>query len=123
MQHNGYNYRTLNPWEQIGLEHLSAIIGEIIGAGFENPETLTNRISDLIIELTCWSASDCDEEIREIFDTSPNSDTQQSKYIPYGASGEDGDKEINPAWEPTSNSEEDQEQDLSQEREYEDIPW
>jgi hypothetical protein len=121
MQQNGYDYRTLNPWEQIALEHLSAMIGEIISAGIENPETLTNRISDLIIELTCWSASDCEEEIREIFDTSPNSDTQQ----PYGASGEDGDKEINPAWEPTS--EENQEQDLSLdkkiEREYEDIPY
>lgn len=64
--HNGYNYRTLNPWEQIALEHLSAIIGEIVGAGFENPETLTDRISDLIIEVTCWSASDCNEEITEI---------------------------------------------------------
>ncbi|EDX73150.1 hypothetical protein MC7420_4397 [Coleofasciculus chthonoplastes PCC 7420] len=105
---NGYNYRTLNPWEQIALEHLSAIIGEIIGAGFDNPENLTERISDLVIELTCWNISDCDEEIMEIFDINP------------ATSGEDGDKKINPAWEPTS--EEYQKQDLSLERESENIP-
>ncbi|MEQ8464429.1 hypothetical protein [Coleofasciculus sp. E1-EBD-02] len=126
MQNNGYNYRTLNPWEQIALEHLSALIGEIIGAGFDNPNNLIDRVSDMVLDLSNWDTPDnCDEEIKEIFDTSPNSDTQQPKYIPYGVSGEDGDKEINPAWEPTFNTEEDQKQDLSEELEkgYKDIAW
>jgi len=84
--HNGYNYRTLNPWEQTALEHLSAMIGEIIGAGFENPSHLIDRVNDMVLEISYW-------------DTPNNCDTQQIKYIPYGASGEDGDKEINPSWD------------------------
>jgi hypothetical protein len=78
MQHNGYNYRTLNPWEQTALEHLSAIIGEIIGAGFESPNNLIDRVSDMVLDLSNWDTPDnCDEEIAEILDASPNSDTQQ----------------------------------------------
>jgi len=117
---HGYNYRTLNPWEQTALEHLSAIIGEVIGAGFENPNNLIDRISDMVLDLSNW-----DEEIAETLDPSPYSDNHQPKYICYGASGEDGDKEINPAWEPNSNNKEDQKQDLSEklEKGYEDILW
>ncbi|MEQ9669640.1 hypothetical protein [Coleofasciculus sp. G2-EDA-02] len=140
IMHNGYNYRTLNPWEQTALEHLSAIIGEIICAGYQDPSCLMERVSDMVLEISYWDTPDnhndsidnlpnnddncdnCDEEIAEILDTSPYSDTQP-KYIYYGASGKDGDKEINPAWEPTS--EKDQEQDLSKELErgYENITW
>ncbi|MEQ8756062.1 MAG: hypothetical protein RID09_21470 [Coleofasciculus sp. G1-WW12-02] len=108
--HNGYNYRTLNPWEQTALEHLSAMIGEIIGAGFEDPSCLMERVSNMVLELSYWdtpnnhddsvtnlpnNAITVNEEIEAI--TSSYSDTQP-KYIYYGASGEDGDKEINPSW-------------------------
>jgi len=124
MHNNGYNYRTLNPWEQTALEHLSAMIGEIIGAGFDNPNNLIDRVSNMVSELSYWNTQDnwneeiTDEEITEILDASPYSDSQQ-----YGASEENGDKKINPTQETTSNFEEDQEQDLSQEREYEDTPY
>ncbi|MEQ9667752.1 hypothetical protein [Coleofasciculus sp. G2-EDA-02] len=117
--HNGYNYRTLNPWEQTALEHLSAIIGEIIGAGFEDPSCLMERVSDMVLELSYWdtpnnhndsvsnlpnNAITVNEEIEAI--TSSYSDTQP-KYIYYGASGEDGDKEINPSWGNSDSEEED----------------
>jgi len=74
------------------------------------------RVNDMVLDLSKWDTPDnCDEEITEIFGTSPQSDIQQPKYIHYGASGEDDDQEINPAWEPTK---ENQEQDFD-----EDIPW
>ncbi|MEQ9667890.1 hypothetical protein [Coleofasciculus sp. G2-EDA-02] len=113
MENNGYNYRTLNPWEQTALEHLSAIIGEIIGAGYQDPSCLMERVSDMVLEISYWDTPDnhddsidnlpnnddnCNEEIAEILDTSPYSDTQP-KYIYYGASGEDGDQELNPSWD------------------------
>jgi len=100
------------------------MIGEIIGAGFDNPNNLIDRVSNMVSELSYWNTQDnwneeiTDEEITEILDASPYSDSQQ-----YGASEENGDKKINPTQETTSNFEEDQEQDLSQEREYEDTPY
>ena len=113
---NGYNYRTLNPWEQTALEHLSAMIGEIIGAGFEDPNCLMERVSNMVLELSYWDTPDksvsdltdnddnCDEEIAEILGI-PYSNTQQLKYIYYGASGEDGDQEINPSWDDSESEE------------------
>ena len=74
MQHNGYNYRTLtlNPWEQVALEHLSAMIGEIIGAGFDNPSHLIDRVNDMVLDLSNWDTPDncdCDEEILEFLES------------------------------------------------------
>jgi hypothetical protein len=118
---HGYTYRALNPWEQTALEHLSAIIGEIICAGYQDPSCLMERVSDMVLEISYWDTPDnhddsidnlpnnddnCDEEIAEILDTSPYSDTQP-KYIYYGASGEDGDQEINPSWDDSDSEEED----------------
>lgn len=83
---NGYNYRTLNPWEQTALEHLSAIIGEIIGAGFDNPNNLIDRVSDMVLDLSNWDTPDnCDEEITEIlnghWDTPNNCDEEAGIHL------------------------------------------
>ena len=71
---NGYNYRTLNPWEQTALEHLSAMIGEIIGGGFEDPNCLMERVNDMVLELSYWKdATNINYETTNIYRVSGNS--------------------------------------------------
>lgn len=94
---NGYNYRTLNPWEQTALEHLSAMIGEIIGAGFEDPSCLMERVSNMVLELSYWDTPD--KSVSDLTDNDDNCNCDEEIAEILGISGEDGDKKINPDWD------------------------
>lgn len=77
---NKQNYRTLEPWEEITLKHVSAIIGEIIGAGCSY-SILMERISDMMLELSYWDTPNNDDnEINPVWNSSNFEESHKQDY-------------------------------------------